>query len=181
MTDGDTTLSAVGDYLEQHRGSLSKREAARRAGISEGRWRQIVTGQQKAGGGIVVPANPRRETVIAMAEAVGASVDEALRLAGMQPGTSTFSVSEPASTADMSAFDDAALSEPGGDVAAAIMRDQSLEDSARRHLLAQYEMLRELSVRRGSDRSAHPSPVPRVTPLPQPSRAAARRGRPDKS
>lgn len=176
----EESLTPLGELIEHARGSLSKREAARRAGISEGRWRQIVTGQQKAGGGIVVPANPRRETVIAMAEAVGVDVDKALRRAGMEPGKSGDGGRQPFSTTRPTSTDDPAHAETGGDVETAIMRDESLGDFARRHLLAQYEMLRELSEFRGSDDSAVSSPVPRVTPLPRPTRAAARRGRPDK-
>lgn len=84
MGDEDE-LTPLGHLLEEARGTMSKRAAAKAAGISEGRWRQIVTGQQKVGGGLVVPAKPKRATVAAMAAAVGADVDEALRLAGFEP------------------------------------------------------------------------------------------------
>jgi hypothetical protein len=78
-------LTPLGELLEAARGSTSKRAAARAAEISEGRWRQVVTGVQKAGGGIEIPVNPRRETVKAMAVAVGADVERALTLAGFEP------------------------------------------------------------------------------------------------
>ncbi|WP_173057086.1 helix-turn-helix domain-containing protein [Phytohabitans houttuyneae] len=76
-------LTDVGKILEDARESLrlSKREAARRAGISEGRWRQVVTGVQKAGN-VTVPVNPRASTVSAMAQAVGVDPALALRAAG---------------------------------------------------------------------------------------------------
>lgn len=78
-------LTALGEMLEQAREArgLSKREAARRANISEGRWRQIVAGYQRAGG-VEVPANPRAETVINMANAVGVDVRKALDAAGLK-------------------------------------------------------------------------------------------------
>lgn len=134
MPDDDPTLSPLGALLEQHRGSVSKREAARRAGISEGRWRQIVTGQQKAGAGVVVPANPRRETVIAMAAAVGANVNEALRLAGMEPQKS-----------DQDAMHRSSGSDVYSDEVARAILASPLMDDAKQHLLKQYQMLAELS------------------------------------
>lgn len=84
-----TDLTPLGDLLEhaRERLSISKREAARRAGISEGRWRQIVSGQQRSGDAIIA-VNPRRITVAAMARAVGVAEDEALQAAGLTPLTS---------------------------------------------------------------------------------------------
>jgi len=125
-------LTPLGELLERARGPLSKREAARLAGISEGRWRQVVTGVQKAGG-MEIPANPRRKTVIAMANAVRADIDEALRLAGFEPA--------PADTTRTADDRDAMIS----DVAEAIRRDTALIEEARQHLLNQYELLRRLS------------------------------------
>lgn len=184
----DTTLTPLGVLLEQHRGSVSKREAARRAGISEGRWRQIVTGQQKAGGGVVVPVNPRRETVIAMAEAVKANIDEALRLAGMEPRDHSAPSGDsrlPPSTSGMTVSQDAATArEMVEDEVTEAIRRSPLMERARQHLLAQYDMLRELSEFSGSD-EAKPDPaanLPRLRPgqVTRPARAAARRGKPDK-
>lgn len=48
---------------------LSIRAAARKAGISEGRWRQIVVGAIRVGG-MDVPVNPKPSTLEAMARAV---------------------------------------------------------------------------------------------------------------
>lgn len=175
MVDGDTTLTDLGVLLEQHRGSLSKREAARRAGISEGRWRQIVTGQQKAGGGIVVPVNPRRETVIAMAQAVEADVSAALRRAGMPPEEAT---SDPegmhgTSTSDVDQGTPATMR--------AIREDPRLIGSAREHLLRQYQLLAQLSDLVGSTEqdTTEQAQTPPVRHL-RPERTAARRGKPDK-
>lgn len=77
-------LTALGQLLEEARGraGISKREAARRAGISEGRWRQVVTGVQSAAG-MIVPVNPRPITVVAMARAVAVDERAALRAAGL--------------------------------------------------------------------------------------------------
>lgn len=61
---------------------ISQREAARRAKISEGRWRQVVTGVQRQGG-VSVPVNPKAATVAAMARAVEADVAAVLEAAGL--------------------------------------------------------------------------------------------------
>lgn len=83
MSDGFTPHGRI---LEAARGSMSKRAAAGRAGISEGRWRQIVTGVQKVGGGRTIPVNPKRDTLVAMAHAVQADVPQVLTAAGMSVG-----------------------------------------------------------------------------------------------
>ena len=59
------------DEIEAARKSLglSKRAAAKRAGISEGRWRQITVGHMRVGG-VEVPVNTKPETLEAMARAV---------------------------------------------------------------------------------------------------------------
>lgn len=75
----------LGKYLQNARGKMSIREAARRADISESRWRQVEAGYQRMAGGIEVPVHPRPETVAAMCRAVSASVEEGLRLAGHDP------------------------------------------------------------------------------------------------
>jgi hypothetical protein len=88
MNDAAEPLSPVGQVVEPAREKLriSKREAARRAGISEGRWRQVVTGIQKAGGGVDIPVRPRAETVIAMLAAVELQVlDAFIRMGGEAP------------------------------------------------------------------------------------------------
>lgn len=61
---------------------ISAREAARRAGISPTRWRQVVTGTQVKSGR-AVPVNPTPRTVISMALAVLADPAAALTAAGL--------------------------------------------------------------------------------------------------
>ena len=75
----------LGQYLQDARGKMSIREAARRAGISESRWRQVEAGVQKMAGGIEVPVHPRPETVAAMCRAISADVSKGLELAGHDP------------------------------------------------------------------------------------------------
>ncbi|MGW4731753.1 hypothetical protein ACWEQC_21765 [Streptomyces shenzhenensis] len=62
------------------RARLSGREAAKRAKLSETRWRQIVNGYQDVGGVRVAVIAPD-ETLVRMAEAVGLTSDQ-LRQAG---------------------------------------------------------------------------------------------------
>jgi hypothetical protein len=50
---------------------LSAREAARRAGISEGRWRQIAGGYQVVSPGVYAPVHGPAQTLARMAAAVG--------------------------------------------------------------------------------------------------------------
>lgn len=64
---------------------MSAREAARRAGISEGRYRQIEAGYQSVGGGQRFAVNVPAGTAIAVARAVGLDPAEAVRLAGHDP------------------------------------------------------------------------------------------------
>lgn len=61
---------------------LSVREAADRAGISEGRWRQVELGYQQVRAGVRVSVRPRPQTVRVMAEAVGADPRKWLARAG---------------------------------------------------------------------------------------------------
>jgi transcriptional regulator with XRE-family HTH domain len=76
-------LTKLGELIEQGRAELriSAREAARRAGISPTRWRQVVTGEQSKNGR-PVPVNPTARTVVAMALAVRVAPAEALAAAG---------------------------------------------------------------------------------------------------
>jgi len=55
----------------QRSAGLSAREAARRAGISEGRWRQITAGYQIVSPGSHAPVTGPPATVAKMAAAVG--------------------------------------------------------------------------------------------------------------
>jgi len=77
-------LTPYGRIIEAARGKVSVRAAAKRAEISEGWWRQVVAGVQKAGG-ILIPVNPSDTTLVAMATAVGADVEAVLRAAGYAP------------------------------------------------------------------------------------------------
>lgn len=58
------------------RAKLSGRAAAERAGISEGRWRQIESGYQTVRAGIQVPATAPAETLAQMALAMGLTPDD---------------------------------------------------------------------------------------------------------
>src|SRR4051812_15216413 len=57
--------------LKRIRPKMSVREAARRAGISEGWWRQVVQGYQPLRGGLRAPMRGSAEVVAAMAKVVG--------------------------------------------------------------------------------------------------------------
>jgi transcriptional regulator with XRE-family HTH domain len=63
---------------------VSAREAARRAGISEGWWRQIVKGYQTLSGGGAGPVRAPAETIARMAQAAGVT-PEALEAQGHRP------------------------------------------------------------------------------------------------
>jgi hypothetical protein len=65
----------------RRRTGLSVRKAASAAGISEGRWRQIVNGYQSAGNGQTITVDGPDDTVARMAEVAGVTPDE-LRSAG---------------------------------------------------------------------------------------------------
>lgn len=80
-----TSSWPLGDYLREQRGNMSIREAARRADISESRWRQVEAGYQRMAGGIEVPVHPRAETIAAMCNAISADVRRGLELAGHKP------------------------------------------------------------------------------------------------
>jgi len=63
---------------------LSIREAARRAGISYGRWRQIVQGYQNVSPGSYAPVHAPARTVARMAQVVGIPA-EAMETSGQRP------------------------------------------------------------------------------------------------
>lgn len=129
MTETRTPLGQAVEAARKQR-RLSVREASDRAGISEGRWRQLVKGYQSAGGH-QVPAHPRDTTVMGMARAVGLDVNEALALAGLAP----LEVPEVTLTDSDGSLDLAEL----------LAADDSLDDQARDHIVSQYRMLQELS------------------------------------
>lgn len=84
LIDVTDRLTELGALIEHARAELriSAREAARRAGISPTRWRQVVTGSQIKRGR-AVPVNPTARTVVAMALAVLADPATALSAAGL--------------------------------------------------------------------------------------------------
>src|SRR5579864_1523134 len=63
---------------------LSIREAARRAGISYGRWRQITAGYQNVSPGVYAPVHAPARTVAKMAAVVGISPEQ-METAGQRP------------------------------------------------------------------------------------------------
>ena len=63
------------------RAKLSAREAARRAGISEGRWRQIAGGYQVVSAGVYAPVHGPAGTLARMAAVAGVTPAQ-LRRAG---------------------------------------------------------------------------------------------------
>lgn len=77
----------VGSYLRtgRERTRLSKRAAARRAGISEGLWRHLEAGEKKLNGVTVLP-NPRSENLVAAAQAVGVDPKAIFRAIGRTAG-----------------------------------------------------------------------------------------------
>ena len=58
------------------RSRLSARKAAERAGMSEGRWRQIVKGYQTVSAGTNAPVRGPAETVARMAKVVGVTPEQ---------------------------------------------------------------------------------------------------------
>lgn len=58
------------------RAGLSARRAAEKAGLSEGRWRQIVHGYQTVSKGTHIPVVGRAETLATMAQAVGVTPEQ---------------------------------------------------------------------------------------------------------
>ncbi|MGV9679229.1 helix-turn-helix domain-containing protein [Nocardia sp. NPDC003482] len=72
----------------RERSGLSKRAAARRANISEGRWRQLESGYEEAHGHRT-PSHPTRATLVRIAEAVSVPPADLLRAAGFAPDSAT--------------------------------------------------------------------------------------------
>jgi transcriptional regulator with XRE-family HTH domain len=65
------------------RQGISAREAARRAGMSEGRWRQITGGYQVVSPGVYAPVRGPAGTIARMAAVAGVTAAE-LRAAGRE-------------------------------------------------------------------------------------------------
>ena len=109
MSDSD--LTPHGRMLEQARKdrvAISGREAARRASISEGRWRQVVLGYQSAGGQRI-PVKPTLRTLVAMAVAVDVDPWEVVQVAGLEPAPNREAVNRIARTARMQGQADATV------------------------------------------------------------------------
>ncbi|MFC3453978.1 helix-turn-helix domain-containing protein [Amycolatopsis speibonae] len=77
--------SSLGSLLREGRkaAGLSIRAAARSAGFSEGRWRQLEAGYEVRSG-VQVPVNTTASTVVQAAGAVAVDADEALHAAGIE-------------------------------------------------------------------------------------------------
>jgi transcriptional regulator with XRE-family HTH domain len=73
---------------------LSAREAARRAGISEGRWRQIASGYQVVSAGVYAPVRGPAGTLARMAAVVGVTPAQ-LRRAGRPDAARALAAAEP--------------------------------------------------------------------------------------
>lgn len=73
-----------GVLIEQARATLvpklSGRAAAEAAGMSEGRWRQIVNGYLSAGGGNYVPVTAPPDTLARMAKVVGVTPEQLMEV-----------------------------------------------------------------------------------------------------
>lgn len=94
------TTWPLGEYVRNQRGKMAIREAARRANISESRWRQIELGAQRIGTDIngdpiTVAIHVRAETVAAMCRAIDADPRRGLELAGHNPDQYAWMLEEP--------------------------------------------------------------------------------------
>jgi len=56
--------------------TMSRRQAAAKAGISPSQWSDVERGHKKAGSGVVVPVQATAQTLARMARAVGTSPDD---------------------------------------------------------------------------------------------------------
>jgi transcriptional regulator with XRE-family HTH domain len=73
---------------------LSAREAARRAGISEGRWRQIASGYQVVSAGVYAPVHGPARTLARMAAVVGVTPAQ-LKKAGRPDAAKLLATADP--------------------------------------------------------------------------------------
>jgi hypothetical protein len=78
---------------------LSAREAARRAGISEGRWRQITGGYQVVSAGVYAPVRGPAATLARMASVAGVTPAQ-LEQAGRADAAAVLTASPAASAGD---------------------------------------------------------------------------------
>lgn len=84
MASKDQGQWPLGPFLSGHRRNkgLSVRTAARKAGISEGRWRQVENGYQTVTAGQRIPVMPKPETLFKMLRALDADAAEGMQLVG---------------------------------------------------------------------------------------------------
>ncbi|SDL15470.1 Helix-turn-helix domain-containing protein [Nocardioides sp. YR527] len=94
----------LGAYINEARGTMAMREAARRAGISETWWRAIESGTQKVGG-VEVSVTVKPETVVIAARTVNADPSKALELADYDPADYQWLLDSPASKDESSVED----------------------------------------------------------------------------
>ena len=78
---------------------LSAREAARRAGISEGRWRQITSGYQVVSAGVYAPVRGPAATLARMASVAGVTPGQ-LEQAGRADAAAGLAAAPAASAGD---------------------------------------------------------------------------------
>jgi len=96
MTEPTTHPNArLGRFLAAYRGHLSPAEAARRAGVPEGRWVEVETGTTTASEPSGGPRGVPPQTVASMCAAVGADIATGLRLAGHDPHDYEYLVNAP--------------------------------------------------------------------------------------
>lgn len=62
--------------VAQKQARLSQREAARRAGMSEARWRNIVSGYQTVSAGMHAPVRGPADTIARMSQVVGVTAEQ---------------------------------------------------------------------------------------------------------
>ncbi|MGD0687453.1 MAG: helix-turn-helix transcriptional regulator [Streptosporangiaceae bacterium] len=77
---------------------MSAREASRRAGISEGRWRQITSGYQVVSAGVYAPVRGPAATLARMAAVVGVTPAQ-LETAGRGDAAAVATAASPAADA----------------------------------------------------------------------------------
>ena len=71
---------------QRKRLKLSRRQAAKRAGVSEGAWRDLETGRKVTVGGIKLLPNVSTEVLEKVAVTLEVPLDEVLRHVGRAPG-----------------------------------------------------------------------------------------------
>lgn len=126
------------------RSRMSVREAAKRAGVSEGRWRQIVKGYQSAGGQ-QIPVTAPKNTLAKMAHAVGMTPDM-LRATGRGDAADVLedlTENSPTEATDHGDVD------PADEALARVMRSDLTEDQQRKLILLLLEERRDAERRRG--------------------------------